>query len=76
MQNNSQIKNLENHFNSENASEDVIKVSKDNVPLTGLLHWVLGGQGDGAQDNDYHDEGVKEWIGYNGVYSQAKSVNQ
>ena len=73
MQNNSQIKNLENHFNSENAGEDVVKVSEDNVPFTGLLHWVLGSQSDGAQDDDYHYEGVKEWIGYNCVNSEAKS---
>ena len=74
MQDNSQIKYLENHFNSENASEDVVKVGEENIPLTGLLHWVLGGQSDGAQDDDYHDEGVKEWIGYNCVNSEAKSV--
>ena len=76
MQNNSQIKNLENHFNSENAGEDVVKVSEDNVPLTGLLDWVLGSQRDGAQDDDYHDKGVKEWISYNSVNSEAKSVKQ
>ena len=76
MQNNSQIKNFENHFNSENAGEDVVKVSEDNVPFTGLLHWVLGSQRDGAQDDDYHYEGVKEWISYNSVNSEAKSVNR
>ena len=76
MQDNPQIKNLENHFDSEDAGKDVIKVGEDNISLTGLLHRVLGSKGDWTQDDDDHDEGVKEWIGYNGVNSEAKSENQ
>ena len=74
MQDNSQIKYLENHFNSKNAGKDVVKVGEENIPLTGLLHWVLGGQGDGAQDDEKQDEGDREWIGYNCVNGEAKSV--
>ena len=56
-----------------NALADLDLVD-DGLGATGEeLLQVLGGQGDGAQDDDNHDEGVKEWIGYNCVNSEAKS---
>ena len=44
------------------------------VPLTLLLHRILGGQGDTTEDNDDHDEGVKAGNGDNSVDENPNPV--
>ena len=47
---------LKKHLDGEEPGEDVVEVGEDVVLLAVLLHRVLGGQGDAAQDDDDHDE--------------------
>ena len=65
---------LQNHFNSKDTGEDVVKVGENSVPSTLLLHRVLGGQGDGAEDDDDHDESVEEREGDHGVNCQPEPI--
>ena len=63
---------LQYHFYSEDRGENVIKVGQNSVPRTSLLHRVLGGEGDGAEDDDDHDESVEERVGHHSVDCQPK----
>ena len=47
---------LKEHLDRKYSREDVIEIGEDVIPLAVLLHWVLGGQGNAAQDDDDHDE--------------------
>lgn len=67
---------LQNHFNSKDTGEDVVKVGENPVPSTLLLHRVLGGQGDGAEDDDDHDESVEEGEGDHGVNCQSEAEQE
>ena len=50
---------LEDHFHGEDAGEGVIKVIKNLVAETALLHRILSSQCDTAQADDDHDEEIK-----------------
>jgi hypothetical protein len=65
---------LEQHFNGENSSEDVIEVSQNVIPLAVLLNWVLRRQGDAAQDDDDHDEGLETGNSHDSVNQDSNSV--
>ena len=65
MKNDAEIQDLQDHFNREDAREDVIKIGKNDVSITFFFNGILRCESNGAQDNDDHDECVKEWICYN-----------
>ena len=69
MQNYTKIQKFENHLNSKDASKDVVKVGENNIPVTLFLHGVFCSESDGTEDDDYHDEGVKEWVSHNSMDS-------
>lgn len=50
---------FEQHFNSEDTSEDVVKVVEYFVAVGLLPHGIFGGQRDAAGADDDHDEEVK-----------------
>ena len=50
---------LQNHFNSKNTSESVIKVVENFIPEATLLNGIFRRKGDAAQTDNYHDEEIK-----------------
>ncbi len=58
---------LEKHLYCEDAGEDVVEVCEKLIALTLLINRIFSCQGYRAADNDDHDEGIKERIGYNSM---------
>lgn len=67
---------LEQHLYGEDAGESVVEVGEYVVALAPLLHGVLGRQRHAAQDDDHHDEGVKEGEGDDAVDEDADWVGR
>jgi len=59
-----QVKHLEDHFGGEDGGEAVVDVVEDDVADVVLVDGVLGGQGQGADQNDGHDELVESRLGH------------
>ena len=65
---------LKKHLDGEEPGEDVVEVGEDVVLLAVLLHRVLGGQGDAAQDDDDHDERLEAGNSDDAVNENANPV--
>ena len=65
---------LEKHFNGKESCKYVVEVGEDVVPLAVLLHGVLGGQRNAAQDDDDHDERLEAGNSDDAVNENANPV--
>lgn len=66
---------LQEHFDGKNAGEHVVKVSQDNVPLTLLLNGIFSGQGNTAEDDDDHNEGIEARDCHNAMDKNPHTVD-
>ena len=58
---------LETNFKCENGGKKIVRDAQVIVAGAVLIHGVLRGQGDAGDEDDQHDEVVKQLLGHNPV---------
>ena len=68
------VLDLENHFNSEESSEDIVDVVENDVAETGITQWVLRSERDAASQNDDDDKCIKDGPSHEEMCKSTNSI--
>ncbi len=71
-----QVQDLERALHGEDGGEAVVGLLQDDVDGGLVVHGILHGQRDGAEDDDEHDEHVEQLLGHQPVHRSAQSAIQ